>query len=474
MTSRTFTFTVEAPVTSPAWSRAANGSQLTDFQVRNLTTTTSGKWHLASSTTATTGDGVIPGIDGSSSTHWNVNADGWGAHAIMFAWCGGRGDVANRRLIITGGGHNNGANNGVYVYDFGFGNTPIGWRLAGESSGSALGGYSATSASNTSSLTSLSTLYDGVNVRDTTPGISAQASMWTHSITVYPDNRPTAIHTYDQLAYDPNLGRFYRFAGAASDGLGKGCPAAYYFDLNTGRWNSHGTGAAFINQVTATADGTGTTGNAGTLIASPDGAKLLYIPAGMNFTFYSSAGALLGTSGATGIPTGYGLAVSATYGTRSQTADKIVLMHGTVSSYTGPTALYELTVNWNTNTVTKSANYYGSYSNSTYLGSHRGAGSVFHDALNSCYWCFGTIADTYLSGTGNMGTQILKINDHTTASPYQISAFTLTGDTIAFGQFATPFGSNGRHVWFPDLRVVATVQHATAPMSIIRIPGSQV
>jgi hypothetical protein len=260
--------------------------------------------------------------------------------------------------------------------------------------------------------------------------------------------------------------------------------------MTTGLWNSDGTGDAFVEQVTATADGTGTTGNSGSLIASPDGAKLLYMPAGMDFAFYSSAGTLLGTSGATGITTGFGGSSTAVYansaGVRSQTQDKILLMYSTNGGgYTGPTVMYELTVNWNTNTVQKSpTNYAASYSNATYFGTtDRSSGSMFHDALNACYWVFGTIAETYGAAAGTMGTRILKILDHTNANLYQASAFALNentpaGDSVAFsanpgGGFYRPFGSNNRHVWFPNYRVVATVQSHQAPMSIIRIPGTQ-
>jgi hypothetical protein len=444
---RTVTFTVQSPV-APLWSRAANGSQLSDFQVRNITSVTNGKPQLGGSTNGVTGNGAIPG-------EWNVPFQSWGADSVFIAWNGGRGDATNRRLIVTGGGHNDGANNGVFVYDFGSGDTPTGWRLAGTNASDPLGGYSATPASNTSSLSSLSTCFNG--------------STWNYSTTVYSDNRPTSIHTYGQLAYDPNLNRFYRFSGAAFTAGGDGCPSAYYLDMTTGLWNSSGTGTAFVAAVPG--------GNSGSLVTSSDGAKLLYMPASStdgNFKFYSSAGALLGTSGATGITTGFGGSCTAVYSTRSATADKILLLYSTNGGgYTGPTVMHELTVNWNTHTVTKSASFATLYSNATYLGSaDRSSGSMFHDALNSCYWLFGTIADTYGSASMNMGTQILKITDHTSASPYQITAHTMTGDSVAFTS-NKPFGSNNRHVWFPNYRVVATVQGFRSPMSIIRIPGTQ-
>lgn len=447
MTARTFTFTVNPA--SPAWSRAVGGGQLADFAVRSLTTVSNGKPRLASATLYSDSDGAIPG-------EWNTWAAYYGSSATFAAWSGGRGDATNRRLLVTGGGHTNGANNGVYCYDFGFGDTPIGWRLVGAGAGT-LGGYDATPASNTSSLTSLSTLYDGT---------------WSEgSMTVYTDNRPTSVHTYDQMAYDPNLDRFYRFSGAPYVSGANGMSVGYYLDMATGLWNSNGTGSAFVSNLPGQ-------GNSSSLVASADGSKLLYMPSatGGNFTFYSSTGALLGTSGATGIPGGYGGAVTATYSTRSTTADKILLVYSTNANgnYLGPTAMYELEVNWNTYTVTKSSDKSGLYSNATYLGTDRGGGSVFHDALNSCYWMFGTYADTHGLGTANMGTQILKILDHTQANPYEISAETM-GTAISQNNpgSAYPYGSFNRHVWFPSLRVVATVQNINEPMSVIRIPGAQ-
>lgn len=100
--------------------------------------------------------------------------------SIITRWSGGIEDRTTRKLYINGGGHDDGAFNGVCVFDFSGATVPAGWSVEPGS---------------------LST------IANTPAGIP------TEHIT-YNDGKAGSVHSYDGLAFDATSKRLYRFGGA--------------------------------------------------------------------------------------------------------------------------------------------------------------------------------------------------------------------------------------------------------------------
>src|SRR5690606_38233421 len=113
--------------------------------------------------------------------------------AVITAWSGGAKAVRGTDLILNGGGHNDSANNGVYIFDFAGTSEPTGWRVRG-----------------------LSEISD-VQVADT-----------------YADGGCRAAHTYDGLWV--HNGYLYRAMGAPWSPSGGGTDAVCKLNLATGAW----------------------------------------------------------------------------------------------------------------------------------------------------------------------------------------------------------------------------------------------
>jgi hypothetical protein len=182
MTQKTFSVTV---TDIPAYMQG-----LADLQVRNLT-------GAYAPLTGETMFSVLPSEWQSSST----------AYPVFGTWSGGSGDAASMKLYCRGGGHGDSPNNGLYVYSFQGSARPTGWSVAANS------------------LSALSAV--------------------ANSGTVYADNKPTSVHSYDCGRFDPVLGRYYQISGSYWS-LGNKA-ASYYYDINTQRWSSDPGGASFGN-----------------------------------------------------------------------------------------------------------------------------------------------------------------------------------------------------------------------------------
>lgn len=127
---------------------------------------------------------------------WRTNDPGViDLRGVIDAWCGG-GKSTSPVLLLTGGGHNDSANNGVYAYDFNGDTRPLGWRP---------------------------------------PVISAVSAVRPANAT-YSDGRPTSIHSYDGLVTATHNNTFYRFAGALWAPAGGFTNGAFKLDLATGQW----------------------------------------------------------------------------------------------------------------------------------------------------------------------------------------------------------------------------------------------
>ena len=373
---------------------------LADFQVRNLT----GAYAPANG--MTTLHDVLP-------TEWRGgSASGIASEQAIFnAWNGGKGDSAGKRLFVHGAGHTDGANNGLYSFDFGSGSTPAGWVLYPNS-------------------------------------LSALASVRYN--TLYADNKPNAVHTYDQQWYDPVLNRWYRFGGSTWS-LDGGATGTYYYDFGTQKWNCDPGGGFFSASNVPSKLG-------GTVLGNSDGSKLLWIDGDYPDTgyFYDSDGtAHLCALGMNRNSVGSGM-VSVNIG-----GDNWL----TLSVMSGSTWLYTHVVNWAANTIASTQRTHASHA--AYLpGNASAAGSLVYDPYHSagpCVWAFGLTR--HCTGS-TMSTQILRIS----LADYSITAYTMTGDAIATGASGIA-GSYNRHVFIPQWRVVGTVHAFSAPMSLIKLPS---
>lgn len=134
-------------------------------------------------------DSVTPG-------EWLTNDPGVvGLAGIIVAWSGGAKGVSGSKLFVHGGGHNDSANNGLYIFDFSGTNKPTGW---------------------------------------TVPSISTVSSVRIGG--TYADGNPAAAHTYDGMVYAHHNDHVYRFAGAIWNPSGASTRVAWKYSVATNNW----------------------------------------------------------------------------------------------------------------------------------------------------------------------------------------------------------------------------------------------
>jgi hypothetical protein len=130
-------------------------------------------------------------------TEWQNSDPGNGPRMVIDAWCGG-GKGKGTKLIVHGGGHNDSANNGVYVFDFNGTTRPTGWTLP--------------------SISPVSAVRSGFDT--------------------YSDGKPVSTHTNaGMLTTSTHL---YRFMGAKWNPNGGFTSACWRFDLATATWTKIG------------------------------------------------------------------------------------------------------------------------------------------------------------------------------------------------------------------------------------------
>ena len=378
---------------------------MSDFQVRKLTGATFGP------------------TNGKTALHDVIPAEWQGGHtngklsesAIMGDWSGGRGDLAGKRLYVRGGGHGDGANNGLYYYDFNGPSKPTGWVLAPNS---------------------LSTV---ANIRP--------ASGTREGFPLMFDNYPPSVHSYDQAHFDPVLNRYYAISGSQwSSGNGA---LTSYFDLTANQWSTVSAPAGWATVPGVTRFG-------GTVLGKADGTKLLWIDGDYpnQVAFITSAGAVT---------------MAACTMRRNSTGAGVCSVNiggdnwMTLSVESGSTYLYTHVLNWAASTITSTQRTHASHA-STLSGGNSSGGSLIYDAALNCVWAFGLVRHFTAS---TMAMEIIKIS----LVDYSAAAYTLTGDSIAGDEITTAQGSYNRHIWFPQWRIVGTVQSYNQPMSIIKLPG---
>lgn len=119
-----------------------------------------------------------------------------GLRSVIIAWNGGAKGIGSK-LFVHGGGHNDSANNGLYIYDFSGTQRPEGWLE---------------------------------------PLIISPVSAVTANAGIYSDGLPAAVHTYDGLVYAHHNNHIYRFAGSQYNN-GFMTKAAYKFNEAAKVWS---------------------------------------------------------------------------------------------------------------------------------------------------------------------------------------------------------------------------------------------
>jgi hypothetical protein len=165
-------------------------SAMVPYQVRALTGTYA----------PTNGNGVtIRNVTAAKASEWLTNdpgGTGLDLLAVTKAWSGGFAAISGSKLYVHGGGHDDSANNGVYVFDYSGTDRPAGWTL---------------------------------------PSISAVSAVEADTNNVYADGRPTSVHTYNGTIYAHHNNRLYRIGGS----FYKGGNLAHYsirYDIGSNTW----------------------------------------------------------------------------------------------------------------------------------------------------------------------------------------------------------------------------------------------
>jgi hypothetical protein len=118
-----------------------------------------------------------------------------GLRGVIDAWSGG-GKGVGTQLYLTGGGHNDSANNGLYTYDFAGSSRPTGWR----------------------------------------PTVISPLSAVRVNPVSYTDGLPTSVHSYDGVVHATHNNHLYRFLGSYYNPVGSATSATWKFELATQRW----------------------------------------------------------------------------------------------------------------------------------------------------------------------------------------------------------------------------------------------
>lgn len=126
----------------------------------------------------------------------NNDPSSLGLSAVIIAWSGGAKSTGGSTLFVHGGGHSDGANNGMYAYDFAGGAKPTGWQ---------------------------------------SPLVISPLSAVLSTSKTYSDGFPTSVHTYDGVVYANHNNTIYRFRGSIY-GAGDQTTASFKFNVATKTW----------------------------------------------------------------------------------------------------------------------------------------------------------------------------------------------------------------------------------------------
>ena len=107
------------------------------------------------------------------------NANSGNTPNIVAVWCGSAEDKPRYRIVLRGGGHDDDANNGLYVYDF----SPVGANQ-----------------------------FQGASLLDISSVGIVPTSVDSHD--PYPDGRPSSIHSYQGQQYVSSLDKHVSAGGS--------------------------------------------------------------------------------------------------------------------------------------------------------------------------------------------------------------------------------------------------------------------
>lgn len=159
----------------------------------------------------------IPGTQLRSHTSPNCS-DGYSfsssAQFVMDQWSGGVADTTNNRLLIFGGGHNNGFDNGVYAVNVGADAAHSNMTQLVPSTCITNWGFRASSPSD-----------NGLNTNGSGPCSTYSSAC-----------NPNARQTYDALVYDPVHNKMINFGGVPAWDNGNWTDFIWELNLNTLQW----------------------------------------------------------------------------------------------------------------------------------------------------------------------------------------------------------------------------------------------
>jgi hypothetical protein len=322
------------------------------------------------------------------------------------------------RLFFAGGGHSDGANNGVHVYDFSGDAKPVGFStLAG----------------------SRSDYGDVYNYQNDGTDVIQDGT--------YYDGRPSAVHTYSQVWWDAATQSVYR-GGSGLYAAGSGGKWVWQFNPATQQW-SRATEAS--KQF----------GGYGVLIGSPDGTQILSVGAVLTHSLLgpNSRGFL---DVATGIVT-ESLNTIPWSGTDNNAVvcyDSTRGRHVTIARTTGSSTLHlhYLDINWSGKTVTWTA--ITPTGPATYIAELKGGMAFFYDPVRDSFFGFGSRDDM----ANDTFDKLIEID----AQTFEVVVTPLSMSLPTGGKGR---GTFGRFLWMQQYRTVATIYSYNTPAALIRLPG---
>lgn len=248
---------------------------------------------------------------------------------------GGYSDPANRLLMAHGGGHGDGAYNGIQVFDLKGTTAPTGWSTA---SGSA------------SALADVPTTNDIDH-------------------TVYLDGKAGSIHSYDGMVFD--AGKLHRFNGSywKKGTMGSNASSDWTFDHSSGLWTAKPRGFGYAVVDTC-------------IVHNQSARKALIVPQAGDSRFYNLATESYVTTAASPSPLANHMA--AVY---DPTRNRAILF-GT----DGTRRLYMSTVDWDASTIGGWSSWTAGGDSGVFSGQAPGA---FYDALLDRIWFFGSRGQTF-------------------------------------------------------------------------------
>lgn len=341
---------------------------------------------------------------------WQSSSAPASSRGVIGAWSGGCADAASRRLYFAGGGHSDGANNGIHLFDFSGDTAPSGFGVLDGSRS------------------------DRSAVVDDMASPSADGS--------YLDGRPSAVHTYSGMQYDRVRNRVWR-GGSAIYSSGRPTGAhLWQFDIASGTWAKR-VGGGPVAAYTL-------------LLQAPDASKVLMLGDFGGNRFVDADNFAVTQFGS--VPwSGTDQNVVGAY---DSTRDRFLTIARTTQTFNGPEnplRFHTLAVDWTRNTF--------AFTQRTPVGSPavisqlKGGMGLFYDAARDSFWGFGS-RDDMAAGAIDKLIEIRADTFEVTMTPLYPA---LPCGTYSRGTF-------GRFIWMPEYRTIGLVYDFDKPAAIIRLP----